>query len=179
MTQTQYPNTNEYPAYMSLYIGYVEERLIAEALEDSWEEWYATLNELPESAGDLAYAPNKWSLRQLIQHVVDTERVFAYRALRFARGDAQELPGFDENLYAQAAHARLRSLSDLLEELKTVRCATLHLFNSFDEDVLLNTGLASGHTVSVRALGMLVAGHMRHHLHILKSRYLPIMNTAE
>jgi len=130
------------------------------------------LAELPDARGDHRYAEGKWSVRQLVGHVSDAERIFTYRALRIARGDKTPLASFDENAYAETAGSDRRTLSALAEELRVVREASVALFNSLPDDAWTRTGTASEKTVSVRALAYIAAGHAQHHLKILKERYL-------
>jgi uncharacterized damage-inducible protein DinB len=118
------------------------------------------------------YAPNKWSVKELVQHLVDTERVFSSRALAFARGDATELPGFDENAYAAASHADDRVLEEILEEHAAVRMASLALFTGLADEALTRRGVADGKPYSVRAIPWIVVGHELHHLAVLRERYL-------
>lgn len=130
------------------------------------------LHPLTEDQSRYRYAEGKWSIRELLGHLTDTERIFSYRALCFARGDKQPLPGFDENLYVEHAHFDQRTLADLLAEYAAVREATLLLFGNFDEDALSVMGNANGNDLSVRAILYMITGHERHHLTILKERYL-------
>lgn len=138
----------------------------------------ALLEGLTDGQASQGYAPGKWSLKELLLHVVDTERVFTYRALRFARGDAQALPTFDQNNYAAASGANARPMSSLLAEYEAVRAATLALFGSFGPEQLARSGTANGQLVSVRALLYIVAGHELHHLSIVQERYLPALHAA-
>ncbi|MCU0374976.1 MAG: DinB family protein, partial [Chitinophagaceae bacterium] len=132
------------------------------------------LSELPEDKLHYAYAEGKWTIAQVLQHMVDTERVFAYRAMCIGRGEAQALPGFDENSYAAAAPAAGRKLKGLSEELLTLRKASIILFRSLAKEGALNsTGTASGLPITVNALGFIMAGHVLHHRRVIKLRYLP------
>ena len=128
---------------------------------------------LTEEQGRFAYAPGKWTLKEMLVHVIDTERIFAYRALRIARGDQTPLPGFEQDDYVPASGANERSLPDILAEYAAVRAATRSLLQSFGPEHLSRAGTASGQPVSVRALSFILAGHEAHHLHILQERYLP------
>ena len=114
----------------------------------------------------------KWTINDIIQHLIDSERVFAYRALRFSRGDETSLPGFDENFYADNAHGDNRSINDLLTEMSALRHANIMMFKSFTPEDLMRTGTASGYTVSVRAFGFLIIGHQNHHMKVFRERYL-------
>lgn len=120
---------------------------------------------------DYAYAPGKWTVKKLLNHIVDTERIFIYRALCIARGDQTPLPGYDENDYAEAAQVGHRSLVDLAHEFQSVRSATLSLFNSFGEHELLRTGIANGNAMSVNAIGFIIIGHALHHEVVARERY--------
>jgi len=120
---------------------------------------------------DHRYAEGKWTIKEVFQHLNDTERILSYRALRFARNDATELAGFEENDYVPAAEVGRRPLSDLLDEHELIRKSTLALFRSFTPEMLLRTGIANGRRISVRALGWSMAGHAMHHLDILEQRY--------
>lgn len=119
-----------------------------------------------------AYAPGKWTLLESLVHVADTERVFSYRLLRVARGDATPLPPFDQDAWVPVSNANARSLDDVLTEIDVVRAATLALVHSLDEAAHLRTGTASGHPISVRALAWIIAGHFAHHLELTRERYL-------
>ncbi|HVT59527.1 MAG TPA: DinB family protein [Thermoanaerobaculia bacterium] len=135
------------------------------------ERTAALLAGIPETRAGLRYAPGKWSIRELIGHLADTERIMAYRALRIARADPTPLPGFDEKAYAAASGADARALADLAAELGAVRAATLALFAHLDAGALARRGTANDQTVSVRALAAVIAGHELHHRAILEERY--------
>ncbi|GAA4385381.1 DinB family protein [Hymenobacter koreensis] len=130
---------------------------------------------MSEEQAAFRYAPGKWSIKQVVLHIADSERIFAYRALRFARGDAQELHGFDENTYADASGADNRTLTDLLAEYAAVRQASLALFRGFQAEQFDLQGRANQNPASVRALLYVLAGHEAHHLHVLAERYLPLL----
>jgi uncharacterized damage-inducible protein DinB len=130
---------------------------------------------LSEAQALLRYAPGKWTPKQVLLHIADAERIFAYRALRFARADAQELPGFDENEYAASSEADDRPLADLLAEYQAVRAATLAFFSGLNAGQLDRAGRANGSPYTVRALLYLAAGHEAHHLNILRERYWPLL----
>ena len=118
------------------------------------------------------YAEGKWTIKEILMHIVDDERVYAYRALRFARNDKTELPGFEQDDYARYSGANERSVGDILEEFATVRCATVSLFQGFDSAALVRSGIADGQVMSVRAAAYHIAGHELRHLNIVKERYL-------
>ncbi|MFD1875345.1 alpha/beta hydrolase-fold protein [Hymenobacter bucti] len=163
--------------------GYLD--LIAEGadpltlLRQQPAELHRDLVRLTEAQALMRYAPGKWTPKEMLQHMIDTERIFTYRALRFARGDAQSLPGFDENDFAANSEANDRPMSQLLTEYHAVRAATLALFGSFTEAQFDRVGLANGGATSVRALVFITAGHERHHLGILRERYWPVLPAAE
>jgi len=130
------------------------------------------LNKIPATKIDYAYAPGKWTVKEVLQHIIDAERVFSYRALRFARKDPTPLPGFDENLFAKNAKADKRSWIDLVEEFRSVRNATQRLFNSFDEEQLDSSGTASNGSNYVLGFGYISIGHSLHHKKVIEDRYL-------
>lgn len=163
----------EYAAFYAPYIALVNnEWNLVEELEVSVHNFIHFVREIPMDKYDYRYAEGKWTIKEIIQHLIDAERVFAYRALRFARRDTTELPGFDENSYAANVDANWRGLQDLLTEMALVRQCTITLFKSFTADDLIQHGIASGKSVSVRALGFIIIGHQNHHMKIFKERYL-------
>lgn len=165
---------NEYSTYFEHYIKLVskEEKSIIENLDFSQKEFDDLLRNLPEEKHSFSYAKGKWTMKEMIQHIIDTERVFCYRALCFARNDKTFLPGFDQDLFADNSHANARDYYDLLDEMKVLRQSTIQLFKSFSNEALLRVGVASGNEISVRALGFLFSGHQIHHLNVVKERYL-------
>ncbi len=170
---------NPKPQFFDRYIDLVEDIELLDALEiHSPEAVFSDLDPL-EALGDKVYAPGKWTVRDIIQHCIDTERIMSYRALRFARNDQTPLPGFEENDYAQNALANQRSLEDLLDEYEIVRAATLALFDNFDEEMLVRSGMGGSLSkvpILVAALGFMVVGHAIHHQNIISERYLPLLN---
>ena len=132
----------------------------------------ALLSGVPESRGSFAYAPGKWTLKEVVGHMADAERVFSYRALRIARGDTMPLHGFDEQAWVPNAGANARTLADLLGELRVVRASTLALLRHLPPESTSRVGTASDRPVSVRAVAWIIAGHERHHLGIIRERYL-------
>jgi hypothetical protein len=129
------------------------------------------LRAVPSGKADFAYAPGKWTVKEVIGHMGDTERVMSYRALRFARNDSTTLAGFDENTYVPAGRFGRRTIGDLVDELEAVRVATVHLLSHLDEEALARRGFANDAEMSVRALAYIIAGHERHHLNVLRERY--------
>ena len=165
------PESDEIPAHFVGYIGRVPESDPVAVLAAQIDVTAALFRGLSETDALKRYAPGKWSVKEIVGHLADTERIMAYRALRIARGDETPLPGFDENAYVPPAKFDARPLSDLVAELRTTRAATLALFRSFDDDAWRRRGTASGKPVSVRAIGYMIPGHERHHVEILKTRY--------
>jgi hypothetical protein len=166
------PEAAECAPFHLAYVGKVPEGEVLQTMERQLHETTALLETVPADKADFAYAPGKWSIKQVVGHIMDAERIFAYRALRIGRGDSTPLPGFDENLYVPASGAEHRSLIDLLAEFHAVRRATLALFHHLPAEAATRTGIVGGATVSVRALAWVITGHERHHLHILRERYL-------
>lgn len=154
------------------YLQAVKEEDIYSALEKNTRQFRKLLAKIPRKKIDYAYAEGKWTIREMLQHIIDTERVFAYRALRFARKDAVAIPGFDEKEWAVHAGATDRKWEDLVEEFRVVRKSTKWLFDSFNEDQLRFVGTASGRPTNALALGFIIPGHVAHHMRILKERYL-------
>lgn len=163
---------NEYHPYYKNYIDQVEDVNIIEGLEGSFRRTLSFLKEIPSDKLTYQYAEGKWTIKEIVQHLIDSEIIFSYRALRFARNDQVSLPGFDENTYVPASLANNRSLDQLLNHYASVRQSTIALFSSFDKDMLLRVGQASESNMSVRALGFVIIGHETHHCKIIKERYL-------
>ncbi|AFU67474.1 hypothetical protein P700755_000451 [Psychroflexus torquis ATCC 700755] len=162
----------EYKPYYDLYLQRVSsETNLLEAL-DQKEELINFFNTIPKNKLGFRYAPNKWTPKQILQHLIDTERIFMNRALRFARKDFTELPSYDENDYAEHCFSNHRTLEDLVEEFQALRISSIYLFKSFENEMLTNIGQASGGPFSVRVLPFILCGHQKHHIHIIKERYL-------
>jgi DinB family protein len=166
------PDPTEYAPDFAKYISLVPEGEIVVTLGLQIESTLGLIRGLSAAQGDLRYAPGKWSVKEVIGHLIDAERIFAYRALRFARNDATPLPGFDENSFVADAGFGSRSLADLAEEFEHTRKSNVCLFKSLDGDPSLRLGVASDNRISVRAIAYSIAGHELHHLGILRSRYL-------
>ena len=164
------PQTHEYPTWGETYIKLVDGDVI-EILERQVTEFTDFINSLVEKA-DYAYAPGKWTIKEIVGHIIDAERVFAYRMTCFARGEQQPLPGFEENDYVANAHFSDRSLLSLSHEFALLRKANLYLFKSLTEEELNRKGTASGKEITVRAILFVTAGHIMHHTSIIKERYL-------
>lgn len=166
------PDASEYVPYFGRYIDRVPDGDIVRTLDEQLVETLALIMSVPEEQAGHRYAAGKWSIREVIGHMCDVERVFAYRALRFARADATELPGFDENAWVANARFDARTLGSLADELESVRWATVALLEPLTDEELLRRGVANHGAVTVRALAWIVAGHERHHRDILRTRYL-------
>ncbi len=166
------PSADEHSEYFGQYIKQVPEADMVSLLREQLMDTVALLRDLPPEKGDYAYAPGKWTIKQVIAHLSDTERVMAYRAMRIARGDATPLASFDQDAYVQNMDVSHRTVGDLLEEFQVVRAATIHLVKHLDEETLKRRGTASGNPASVRALVYIIAGHERHHAALLRERYL-------
>ena len=165
------PSATEYGSFYQTYINYTSGKdysiLVQQYNDRIIESWTA----VPIEKINYAYGPDKWTIKQMFQHVIDTERIFAYRALAIARQEPAALLGFDENEYAKNATAANRNWKDMLIEWRVVRQSTNLLFASFTEEQNKSLGTASGFPISVNALGFIIFGHALHHLHILKERY--------
>jgi len=166
------PDLSRVPEWYHRYINQVSEDELMPALRNQTSSFVQFMDAIPTAKRDHRYAEGKWTIKELLQHIIDAERIFAYRGLRFARKDATPLPGFEENDYAQNAKTDKRDWNEMLEEFKSVRKATEILFGSFDEDQLESEGVASGKPVYVRAIGFIMVGHINHHVNIIKERYL-------
>ncbi|WP_296145633.1 DinB family protein [uncultured Flavobacterium sp.] len=171
MKPSQLSDTEFAPFYQT-YISLANEADLVEELEISVHEFIKFVQNIPMDKFDYRYAEGKWTIKDIIQHLIDSERVFAYRALRIARNDKTPLPGFEENNYADEANGNDRKLQEMLTELALVRQSTIMLFKNFSEEVLLRLGTASEKVVSVRALGFIIIGHQKHHQKIFQERYL-------
>ncbi|HSU28562.1 MAG TPA: DinB family protein [Chitinophagaceae bacterium] len=154
------------------YINQVQEDDLASAFANGTKNFTGFIESIPAGKQDYKYAPGKWSIKEVLQHIIDGERVFAYRALCFARMDSTPLPGFEENLWAENAHCENRKWNDLVEEFRTVRKASEILFASFNEEQLEASGIASGNPNYVLGFGYIIIGHSLHHQRIIKERYL-------
>lgn len=167
-------NENEYNPYYEQYILALIEngKGVIKNMSDSLDEIINTLKSIPKTKQTYKYAEDKWTIKELIQHIIDTERVFAYRSLRFARKDTINLAGFDQDEFNRAADANSRDFSELLEEFTLVRKSSILLFKSFDNETLMRIGKASDSDMSVRAAGYIISGHALHHIKVLKERYL-------
>ncbi len=166
------PDQSEFLPYYGKYIALVPEGDVVTTLETQMRESTAFLTGLPKGVSTYRYAPGKWSVNEMVGHVIDSERIFAVRALRFARADTSPLPGFEQDDYVRNSSYDAYPLAELATELESVRQSTLFLFRHCSEEAWMRRGTASNAEVSVRALAYIIAGHERHHWEILRTRYL-------
>ncbi|WP_281225194.1 DinB family protein [Flavobacterium aquiphilum] len=171
MRSDQLP-VNEYSKFNATYIQALENVELFEELEISLHDFIKFVQNIPMDKFDYSYAEGKWTIKEIIQHIIDTERIFAYRALRISRNDKTPLPGFEENDYAANTDAKSRSIQDLLSEFSAVRHSNLLMFKSFSDEQLRRIGTASNHKISVRAIGFILLGHVKHHKRVFEERYL-------
>jgi hypothetical protein len=165
------PASTEYAPFYAAYVSQVPDGDLLSHLEQQGRSTVSLLRAIGEQKSQHRYAPGKWTIREVIGHLIDAERVFTYRAMSFARGDATPLPSFDETAWGAASNAGRRSMADLLAELEIIRAATLALFRGFSEEQFARSGTASNNHITVRALAYIVAGHERHHVKVLRERY--------
>lgn len=165
------PSTQDYKEFYHTYVSLVPENDILEAFSSQTAVTLQFLDAIPEDKLDYAYATGKWTVRQVLQHLTDAERIFAYRALSIARKDPNPLPGFDENEYAEVARVEHRDWMDMIEEFQMVRLASEHLFRSLNEDELQRKGMASNAPITVLSIGYIIVGHAMHHQRVMKERY--------
>lgn len=167
------PDIEKIPLY---YKGYVEgipgDKELLPMLIDSRDEFIALLDDIPEEKGTYAYTTGKWTIKEMIGHICDAERVFSYRALRFGRGDMTDLPGFEQDDYVVSSRANDRPIADHRTEFMNIRNSTIDLFNGYSEKELLRFGSANGLKLDVNSIGYIIVGHLHHHKEVLKSRYL-------
>jgi hypothetical protein len=167
-----YLNDNEYSPFYKNYIKALGEVNLFEVLENSIEELVKTVKDLPEEKLEYRYTEGKWTIKELIQHLIDTERILGYRALRFSRNDVTEIHGFNENWFVTNSNGNERTINELLNELTTIRKSSVLLFKSFTNEMFSISGIANGNEMTVRALGFIIPGHLIHHTNIIKERYL-------
>lgn len=167
------PQVGEYPPYARMYIDRVpDDGRLLEHMAESLREATELVLPLAEERLQRPYASGKWTIKETLVHIVDDERIYAYRALRFARGDRTELPGFEQDDYVLLSGANARPVQEIMTEYAAVRDATIALFQGLPGDSWLRSGIANGHSTTVRALAYHIAGHEAHHIAILKERYL-------
>lgn len=166
------PDFTTLPEFYKKYVLHVQDMDLLEAMKHSGTLTAGLVLAIPENLGEYRYAPEKWSIKELLCHMLDAERIFAYRALRFARHDETPLAGFEENSYAPEANAHGRTLQQIVNEMKNLRASTLDLFGSFTPEMLQRRGTANNTTISVVNIGYVIAGHETHHRNVLTERYL-------
>jgi hypothetical protein len=167
-----FPLAETYPIYYEKYLSLIKEDNVIDALQNNLINVKNVIANIPASKENFAYAEGKWTVKQVAQHVTDTERILSYRALRFARNDAQKTLPFDENLYASTSNVETKSLLEITEEYLAVRAATILLYRSFNQEALLRLGNAASGQVSVLAIGFFICGHSLHHINVINERYL-------
>jgi len=162
------------PSYFIQYIDLVEDKELMEVLDSGGIELFLDEIENLKNVGDKIYAEGKWTVNQIIMHLIDTERIFQNRALRFARKDKTNLPGYEENDYAAVARSNDRNVESLLEEYQITRLSTVSFFSNLNNEELSRTGTANGIEISVLAIGFLLVGHPIHHFNVIRERYFKI-----
>lgn len=165
-------NPSEFAPFYKTYIDQLGEVDLLETLTDSNNLLVETIGKLPDNKFNYSYAKGKWTIKEILQHLIDTERIMSYRALRFSRNDLTEIPGFNEDFYVKNSNGKTRTKESLLNEFSLVRNSSIALFNSFSEEMLTKIGNANDNKMSVRALGFVIAGHQIHHLKVIQEKYL-------
>ena len=166
------PDLSRVPAFFHKYINQVTDDEMMPALKNNTDSLEMFFKSIPVSKHNYRYADGKWTIKEVVQHMIDAERIFSYRALCFARKDPAPLPGFDENIFAANAKVDKRNWNDLMEEFSTVRKGTEILFSSFDEEQLESAGISNGHPNYVLGMGFICVGHCNHHRKVVEERYL-------
>ena len=169
------PKDGEFPPYANMYIKLLpDDGFLLKHLHDNFVAVKELILSLPEEKLNYTYAANKWTIKEMLVHIIDDERIYAYRALRFARNDKTELPGFEQDDYALYSEAGKRSIENIFEEYEAVRNSTIALFNGLPENSFLRSGTANNNKATVRALAYHIAGHELHHINIIKEKYLQL-----
>lgn len=166
------PNKNDYDPYYAGYLNLVEGDNVHKVLSVQSQQTQEVLNSFPKAMGDFAYQTGKWSVKEVIGHLIDTERVMAYRAMCIARGERQPLPGFNQDEYVKQGNFNKRTLSDLVYEFRLLRESNMLLAKGLDEEAFNKRGIANNKEVTVLALFYIIAGHEKHHMNVLIERYL-------
>lgn len=166
-------DSHNFAAYFNHYINLVKDNVnFIDVLEKTHLKTNGLLDLITEEQGDYAYAENKWTIKELLIHLIDTERIFCNRALRFARNDKTDLPGYDHDNYVLYSNAKGRTICDIQKEFNLVRAATIAMFTSFSDEMLEREGTANGNKLTVLAIGYIIGGHETHHINILYERYI-------
>ena len=168
----EYPSSSEYAHSYSAYVGNVSKDNIIHSLNAQMHEVFTLINSVTGDKAFFSYKEGKWTLKQLFGHMIETERVFAYRALSISRGDKNELPGMDQDEWIKVSNYNSRTLANLSNEYLAVRVATIHLFDNMTKEMINRKGIANGLEFTVRALAFIIAGHELHHLNVIKEKYL-------
>ena len=173
MRSIEKPKDGEFPPYANMYIQLLPgDGQLLKHLKNNFIATKELILSLPEGKLNYRYAENKWTIKEIMVHIIDDERIYAYRALRFARNDETELPGFEQDDYVLYSRANERSIENIMEEYEAVRRSTIALFDGLPEDSFLRMGIANNNKVTVRALAYHIAGHELHHINIIKEKYL-------
>lgn len=165
-------NSSEYNSYYEHYISVVGDIDLMTSLKEGLTFLTEFISNIPDNKLSYVYAKDKWSIAEILMHLVDSERVFQHRALRFARNDKTPVPGFDQDFYVPSSRANFRNKESILNEFAVVRQSTIALFDSFNDEELTRSGIASDSNMSVRALGFVICGHLKHHANIIQNKYL-------
>jgi uncharacterized damage-inducible protein DinB len=166
------PQLETLPSFYTRYVDNVKDLDMLDALSSASTKVLKVVRSIPESKGEFRYEPGKWSIKEVLNHMMDVERIMAYRALRFARNDKTDLPGFEENDYAPEANAHSRTIAQLADQMARLRLTTIDMFASFTNEMLKREGTANKNKLSVINLGYIIPGHELHHLRVLEERYL-------
>ncbi len=166
------PDLSRVPEFYHNYINHVQQDDILDAFREQTAAVEQFLDRIPAEKHTYRYAEGKWSIKEVLQHIIDAEKIFVYRALCFARKESQSLPGFDENSYAANSKADGRNWDEMREEFRLLRRTTMLMFKSFDEEQLESAGISNGKSIYVRAIGYIITGHAAHHMRIIRERYL-------
>ncbi|MGD0879012.1 MAG: DinB family protein [Anaerolineales bacterium] len=173
MQKIQKPNGGEYASYAGMYIDLVpQDGLVLDHLQKAIASTQEFIHSFPPGSLATPWQPGEWTIKEIVLHILDTERIFYYRALRFARNDATSLSGFEQEAYVLNSRANERDIAAILEEYAAIRHSTLAFFNSLDAAALARSGLVDGNKVSVRALAWMICGHEIHHLNSIRENYL-------
>src|SRR6266542_3370470 len=167
---------NPVPPNFAKYIDLVADVELEQAFEESGRQLRQLDRDVLRKLGDKKYAPGKWTVKDILQHLADSDRIMSYQALMLARQDESVLQGFDEKLHVQNANAVRRTVDEMIEEIKVARASTISLFDSFDDEILLHKAIRWKYEISVLAMGFTIIGHQTHHLRIIKERYLPLLS---
>ena len=168
----EYPASSEYVHFYAKYVGLVDKGNIINILNSQMHEMYSLLSTIPGDKAYFSYAPGKWTLKEVVGHMIETERVFSYRVLAISRGEQQALPGMDQDEYIKENNYNSRTLANLSNEYLALRVSTIHLLSNMTKAMIAKKGTASGAEVTVRALAFIIAGHELHHRNIIKEKYL-------